>query len=72
VAIKYLAERYERIAWPADGNYAFMQFMWSDHYNGISPPLADLKWAGKKGEGLSEATPFFFSPFGPYADGKQK
>jgi hypothetical protein len=69
VVVKYLAERYARIAWPADGNFAFMQFHWGDHYNGISPELEKLKWYGKQGKGLSENTPYYYSPFGPYAEG---
>ena len=41
-------------------------------YNGISPLLEDLKWYGQKGKGLSEDTPYYYSPFSEYAKGKEK
>jgi hypothetical protein len=63
IAVKYLAERYQRIAWPGDGNFAFMQFSWGDHYNGISPPLEKNEWYINPGKGYGKDTPFYFSPW---------
>jgi hypothetical protein len=62
ISVKYVAERYQRISWPGDGNFAFMQFHWGDHYNGISPLLEDTKWYIPK-DGYPEITPNYYSPW---------